>query len=108
MNKSYQESNGTSLSTNWKDVSKKNRKWIVCSDFQSSLMVCQVLCRIATWHFLQHHLGQLSRGLVLQSSVHQKMPTSRSGTLLQNIGCRLLQPNAVYILHTVDKAEAEQ
>lgn len=26
MNKSYQESNGTSLSTNWKDVSKKNRE----------------------------------------------------------------------------------
>jgi SGS domain len=33
MNKSYQESNGTSLSTNWKDVSKKNREWVVCSDF---------------------------------------------------------------------------
>lgn len=27
MNKSYQESNGTSLSTNWKDVSKKNREY---------------------------------------------------------------------------------
>jgi suppressor of G2 allele of SKP1 len=40
MNKSYQESNGTSLSTNWKDVSKHNRESAALSDAQTSIAMC--------------------------------------------------------------------